>query len=74
MLLRRLLWGRISVTKKYHLWAAPEQSEIMINSEWVYVNCLSVLYAEVQTLSSLVMAACHLTWFLVVKLQSAVTV
>jgi hypothetical protein len=38
----RRLPGEISVTEKCHLWAAHEQSEIMLNSEQVCVNCFSV--------------------------------
>lgn len=41
--LRRLPEG-ISVTERCHLWAAHEQSEIMVNSEQVCVNCLSVCF------------------------------
>lgn len=38
--------GGISVTEKCHLQAAPEQSEIRINSEQVCVNCLSLYFMQ----------------------------
>lgn len=68
--LRRLPEG-ISVTEKCHLWAAHEQSEILVNSEQVCVNCLSVCFLQSITVK-LISGYLPLTWFLVVKLQNVV--
>lgn len=69
--LRRLPEG-ISVTEKCHLWAAHEQSEILVNSEQVCVNCLSLCAFYRGITVKLISGYLPLTWFLVVKLQNVV--